>query len=105
MQRFVAFKAVGRVWLRSAKQGCYVALKDLLVHVDQSEHAFERLRLAAALAHRHSSRLTALFVRELNPVQRHQQSIAELGQCSSDAITRTGPCFMGSSRNGDFNEA
>jgi nucleotide-binding universal stress UspA family protein len=89
MQRFVASKAVGRVLLRCAKQRWSVALKDLLVYVDQSEHAFERLRLAAALAHRHTSRLTALFVRELNPVQRHQQSIAELGQCSSDAITRT----------------
>jgi len=66
-----------------------MALKDLLVYVDQSEHALERLRLAAALAHRHKSRLTALFVRELNPAQRHQQCIAELGQGSADAITRT----------------
>lgn len=66
-----------------------MALKDLLVYLDQSEHALERLRLAAALAHRHSSRLTALFVRELNPAQRHQQSIAELGQGSSNAMTHT----------------
>jgi nucleotide-binding universal stress UspA family protein len=66
-----------------------MALKDLLVYVDQSEHAFERLRLAADLARRHSARLTALFVTELNPVQRHQQGIAELGQGSSGAITQT----------------
>ena len=35
-----------------------MALKDLLVHVDQSERAVLRLRLAADLARRHSSRLT-----------------------------------------------
>jgi nucleotide-binding universal stress UspA family protein len=65
-----------------------MALRDLLVYVDQSERATERLRLAADLARRHKSRLTALYVRELNPAQRHEQSIAELGQGSSDAITR-----------------
>jgi nucleotide-binding universal stress UspA family protein len=66
-----------------------VALKDLLVYVDQSEHAPERLRLAADLACRHVSRLTALYVREPNPAQRHEQGIAELGQGSSEAISRT----------------
>ena len=66
-----------------------MALRDLLVYVDQSEHAVQRLRLAADLANRHQSRLTALYVRELNPAQLHQQSTAELGQGSSDAITRT----------------
>jgi nucleotide-binding universal stress UspA family protein len=66
-----------------------VALKDVLVYVDQSEHAFERLRLAADLARRHQSRLTALYVRELNPAQRHEQGTAELGQGSSEAITQT----------------
>jgi nucleotide-binding universal stress UspA family protein len=66
-----------------------VALKDVLVYVDQSEHAFERLRLAADLARRHESRLTVLYVRELNPAQRHEQSIAELGQGSSEAISQT----------------
>jgi nucleotide-binding universal stress UspA family protein len=54
-----------------------MALKDLLVYVDQSERAAERLRLAADLARRHASRLTAIYVRELNPTQRHEQSIAE----------------------------
>ncbi|MGC2031748.1 MAG: universal stress protein [Steroidobacteraceae bacterium] len=66
-----------------------MALKDVLVYVDQSEHAFVRLRLAADLAHRHQSRLTALYVRELNPAQRHEQGTAELGQGSSEAITQT----------------
>ena len=66
-----------------------MALRDLLVYVDQSERASERLRLAADLACRNMSRLTALYVREPNPAQRHEQSIAELGQGSAEAITRT----------------
>jgi len=66
-----------------------MALKDVLVYLDQSEHALERLRLAADLGRRHQSRLTALYVRELSPVQRHQQSIAELGQGSAEAIGRS----------------
>jgi nucleotide-binding universal stress UspA family protein len=66
-----------------------MALKDLLVYVDQSTHASERLRLAADLARRHQSRLTALYVKELSPSQRHEQSVAELGQGSAEAITRT----------------
>jgi nucleotide-binding universal stress UspA family protein len=66
-----------------------MALRDLLVYVDQSERASERLRLAADLASRHMSRLTAIYVRELTPAQIHELSIAELGQGSSDAITRT----------------
>jgi nucleotide-binding universal stress UspA family protein len=63
-----------------------MALKDLLVHVDQSERATARLRLAADLAHRHGSRLTAIYVRELNPAELHLQSIAELGLGSFAAI-------------------
>jgi nucleotide-binding universal stress UspA family protein len=66
-----------------------VALKDLLVYVDQSDRAAERLRLAADLACRHESRLTAIFVRELNPAQLHDQSAAELGLGSAQAIGRT----------------
>jgi nucleotide-binding universal stress UspA family protein len=66
-----------------------MALKDLLVYVDQSQHVSERLRLAADLARRHHSRLTALYVRELSPAQLHEQSVAELGQGSAEAITRT----------------
>lgn len=37
-----------------------MALKDLLVHVDQTEAALLRLRLAVDLACRHASQLTAL---------------------------------------------
>src|SRR5271165_6159933 len=36
-----------------------MALRDLLVYVDQSQGALVRLHLAADLAHRHASRLTA----------------------------------------------
>jgi len=35
-----------------------MALKDLLVYVDQTENSLVRLRLAADLAIRHGSRLT-----------------------------------------------
>jgi nucleotide-binding universal stress UspA family protein len=66
-----------------------VALKDVLVYLDQTAHAFERLHLAGDLARRHQSRLTALYVRELNFAQRHEQSVAELGQGSSEAISQT----------------
>jgi len=66
-----------------------MALKDLLVHVDQSKDATIRLRLAGDLARRHQSRLTAIYVRELSPAQLHELSVAELGQGSSAAITRT----------------
>ncbi|HEY2464538.1 MAG TPA: universal stress protein [Steroidobacteraceae bacterium] len=66
-----------------------MALKDVLVYLDQSEHAFRRLRLTADLARRHQSRLAALYVKELSPSQRHQQSISELGQGSAQAISRT----------------
>jgi len=66
-----------------------MSLRDLLVYVDQSERATARLRLAADLARRHKSRLAAIFVKELNPVQLHDQRIAELGLGSSAAIDRT----------------
>jgi len=60
-----------------------VALKDLLVYVDQTEAAFVRLRLAADLAHRHSSRLTALYVKEFNRAQIEAQNTEELGLASA----------------------
>ena len=66
-----------------------MALRDLLVYVDQSDGALVRLRLSADLARRHSSRLTALFVRERNPAQLHEQSTAELGLVSCEEINRT----------------
>ena len=43
-----------------------MALKDLLVCVDQTERSLVRLRLAADLAVRHGSRQTALYAREWN---------------------------------------
>lgn len=63
-----------------------MALKDLLVHVDHSERTFGRLRLAADLARRHGSRLTAIYVREVNPAELHLRSMAELGLGSFSAI-------------------
>ena len=66
-----------------------MALKDLLVHVDQSEHALRRVRLAADLARRHGSRLTAIYVRELDAAQLHDERVAELGLGSPAAIART----------------
>jgi nucleotide-binding universal stress UspA family protein len=66
-----------------------VALSDLLVYVDQSERATARLRLAIDLARRHESRLTAIFVKELNAAQLQDQRIAELGLGSAHAIDCT----------------
>ena len=55
-----------------------MALKDLLVYVDQTENSLVRLRLAADLAIRHGSRLTALYVREWNRAQLDARKAAEL---------------------------
>lgn len=66
-----------------------MALRDLLVYVDQSEGALVRLHLAADLARRHSSKLTALYVRERNRAQLREQSTAELGCVSSEQMDRT----------------
>jgi nucleotide-binding universal stress UspA family protein len=65
-----------------------MALKDLLVYVDQSKGAVNRLRVAADLARRHESRLTAIYVRELSPAQMQDLSTAELGLGSANAIDR-----------------
>lgn len=54
-----------------------MALKDVLVYVDQAESALISLRLAADLAIRHGSRLTALYVREPNAEQLHWHRSAE----------------------------
>ena len=66
-----------------------MALKDLLVYLDQTERADVRLRLAADLAHRHASRLTGLYVRELTDGQSRTLSTAELGLGSGDVMSRT----------------
>ena len=63
-----------------------MALRDLLVQVDQSQGALVRLRLAADLARRHGSRLTALYVREPDTLQLHSQSTAEFGLVSATDI-------------------
>ena len=63
-----------------------MALKDLLVYVDQSQDAVTRLRLAADLAFRHGSRLTALFVREWTRDQQERRKAAELGLVSAEGM-------------------
>lgn len=63
-----------------------MALKDLLVYVDQSQDAVTRLRLAADLAFRHGSRLTALFVREWTRDQQGRRKAAELGLVSAEGM-------------------
>ena len=65
-----------------------MALKDRLVHVDQTEDAVLRLRLAADLAVRHQSHLTALYVREWNRDQLDRRKSAELGVVSREALHR-----------------
>jgi nucleotide-binding universal stress UspA family protein len=68
--------------------GHTMALKDLLVYVDQTEGACFRLRLAADLAYRHKSRLTALFVREFSQAQLDLRKDAELGLISGEDLDR-----------------
>jgi nucleotide-binding universal stress UspA family protein len=63
-----------------------MALKDLLVYVDQTENSLVRLRLAADLAIRHDSRLTALYVREWNRAQLDARKAAELGLVSAAGL-------------------
>lgn len=55
-----------------------MALKDLLVWLDQTNRSAAHLRLAADLARRHGSCLTALYVREWNPAQLAHRRTAEL---------------------------
>jgi nucleotide-binding universal stress UspA family protein len=63
-----------------------MALKDLLVYVDQTENSLLRMRLAADLAIRNDSHLTAIFVRELNRDQLDSLKAAELGLVSADGL-------------------
>jgi nucleotide-binding universal stress UspA family protein len=55
-----------------------LALKDLLVYLDETQGSLLRLRLAADLAHRHGARLAALYLREWSPQQLAQRQSAEL---------------------------
>ena len=63
-----------------------MALKDLLVCVDQTEDAIVRLQLASDLASRHGSRLTALFAREWTLAQLDRRKAAELGLVPWDKL-------------------
>lgn len=65
-----------------------MALKDLLVYVDQTDGASARLRLAADLARHHGSRLTALYVREWDPAQMEDRKNAELGLASARQLNQ-----------------
>ena len=65
-----------------------MALKDLLVYVDQTEASLTRLRLAADLAIRHDSRLTALYVREWSRAELEWRKAAELGLVSADRTSQ-----------------
>jgi nucleotide-binding universal stress UspA family protein len=55
-----------------------MAIKELLVHLDQTKAAEVRLRLALDLAHRHGSRLTALFVDDGDIAEINRVPSAEL---------------------------
>jgi hypothetical protein len=65
-----------------------MALKDLLVCVDQTENSVVRLRLAVDLAIRNDSRLTAIFVRELNRAEASMEAVAERSRSTLEALTR-----------------
>lgn len=55
-----------------------MALKDMLVWLDQTNRSSLHLQLAADLARRHGSGMTALYVREWNPSQLARRKTAEL---------------------------
>jgi nucleotide-binding universal stress UspA family protein len=65
-----------------------MALKDLLVYLDQTEDSLSRLRLAVDLAVRHESHLTALYVREWSRDQFDRRKSAELGLVSREDVRR-----------------
>jgi nucleotide-binding universal stress UspA family protein len=64
-----------------------MALKDLLVYVDQTDDSLECLRLAADLAIRHGSHLTALYAREWSRAQLDRRKAAELGLISARGLS------------------
>jgi len=69
-------------------QALIMALKDLLVHIDPTPAALLRLRMAADLARRHGSRLTALYVHEPGDAQRRERREAEFGLVPAADIDR-----------------
>ena len=65
-----------------------MALKELLVQLDETDEAVLRLHLAVDLALRHASRLTALFVDEWNIAQIDQRPSPELSDGAHAASRR-----------------
>jgi nucleotide-binding universal stress UspA family protein len=63
-----------------------MALTDLLVYLDQTEISLVSLRLAADLAIRRGSRLTALYARERSRAQFDRRKSAELGLVSAQGL-------------------
>lgn len=63
-----------------------MALKELLVQLNQADGVESRLRLAMTLASRHSCRLTALFVGEWNRAQSTARATAEMGLATARAL-------------------
>ncbi|HEY6927078.1 MAG TPA: universal stress protein [Steroidobacteraceae bacterium] len=63
-----------------------MALKELLVQLNQAEGVDSRLRLAMSLATRHECRLTALFVEEWNEAQSAARATAEMGLAAARAL-------------------
>src|ERR1700744_1277406 len=64
----------------SSLNGRYLmALRELLVHVDDSTAAVTRMRLAADLAQRHGARLSALYVNAISDHELRLLRGAELG--------------------------
>jgi nucleotide-binding universal stress UspA family protein len=55
-----------------------MALRDLLVYLDQTSRSLAHLQLAADLARRNGSCITALYVREWSPAQLARRKTAEL---------------------------
>lgn len=78
---------LGGIWNAGSPENA-VGLKDLLVYVDRTEESLARLQLAVDLASRHSSRLTALYARELSDEQLDERSEAELGLISAKGLDR-----------------
>jgi nucleotide-binding universal stress UspA family protein len=63
-----------------------MALKELVVHLNQAENVDIRLKLAIDLARRHASHLTALFVEEWNDIQSGARATAEMGLADARAL-------------------
>jgi nucleotide-binding universal stress UspA family protein len=63
-----------------------MALKDLLVHLDESANGLTRMRLAADLARRHQAHLTVIYIKQRTEPQLHRLRSAELGLLPADKL-------------------